>query len=129
MMDDLVSWKQAIESVKSAVDPGRSIFGLFKDAKSVVGESERRAIETSLQHAQEALDQADRQIKIAEAQAAKALGYKICQCTIPPQIMLSIGYHERGEERFECPRCKKKEPSDAYFQRMRSFHRPQDGGS
>ncbi|GEM77006.1 hypothetical protein [Vibrio sagamiensis] len=43
---------------------------------------------------------------MAEAQIAQALGYQLCKCTFPPQIMLSVGYRD-FEEAFECKLCGK----------------------
>jgi len=36
----------------------------------------------------EQIERAEKALKTSEGAAAKALGYKICQCTFPPQIML-----------------------------------------
>lgn len=38
--------------------------------------------------AQQRLEQAENALRASEAQLAKALGYQLCQCTFPPQIML-----------------------------------------
>ena len=85
----------------------KSGLGLFKDAISVAkgakdllpSGGQKDAIEKSL-------DAAERATQLAEAQIAQALGYHLCQCTFPPQIMLSTGY-KGDSERFECPKCKK----------------------
>jgi hypothetical protein len=34
------------------------------------------------------IDDAERALKASEAELAKGLGYRICRCTFPPQIML-----------------------------------------
>jgi hypothetical protein len=65
-------------------------------------------------------DEAERQIAAAEealrrsdAKLAQDLGYTLCQCTFPPQIMLSQGHDpEHGIELFKCPKCSKQEPSE-----------------
>jgi hypothetical protein len=36
----------------------------------------------------EQIERAEKALKTSEGAAAKDLGYKICQCTFPPQIML-----------------------------------------
>ena len=46
----------------------------------------------------------ERAAALADAEIAKALGYSLCKCTYPPQIMLSIG-HQNGRERFQCNTC------------------------
>jgi hypothetical protein len=40
------------------------------------------------EEAREQIELAEKALKASEGAAAKALGYKICQCTFPPQIML-----------------------------------------
>lgn len=51
---------------------------------------------------QKNLEQAEQSTKLAEAQIAKGLGYDLCQCTFPPQIMLQVG------EEVQCPKCKRR---------------------
>jgi len=46
----------------------------------------------------------EEKLQIAEAQIAKGLGYELCKCTWPPQIMLHAGEAEYGEK-FRCPAC------------------------
>lgn len=110
---DSVTLKTSFDGLKSAVDLIRSILGLAREAKDALPDGgKKEAISVSL-------SEAERQLRFVEAQIVQSLGYRLCQCTFPPQIMLSIGYHsKRGEERFECPRCKKKEPSNHYFAQL-----------
>ena len=45
-------------------------------------------------------------------QLAKALGYRLCQCEFPPNIMLLVG-HTADEDRshvYRCPKCKRSTP-------------------
>lgn len=46
----------------------------------------------------------EEKLQIAEAQIARGLGYELCKCTWPPQIMVHAGEVEYGE-RFRCPAC------------------------
>jgi hypothetical protein len=46
----------------------------------------------------------EQQIKAAEAQIVSGLGYELCKCTWPPQIMLYAGEAEYGEKA-RCPAC------------------------
>lgn len=46
----------------------------------------------------------EKNLHAAEAQIAKGLGYELCKCTWPPQIMLHAGDVEYGES-FRCPAC------------------------
>ena len=52
-----------------------------------------------------AIKEADTAFKLAESEIAQNLGYQLCRCTWPPQIMLSIEQEEHGEK-FQCPKCK-----------------------
>jgi len=47
------------------------------------------------------LQQLEKDIAFAESIAAKELGYQLCLCTNPPQIMLFTG----KERIFKCPKC------------------------
>jgi len=100
-MDDINS---AMESVKIGLSLLGDSIGLIKKTKELLPEGdEKEAIEASL-------IQADKAAKLAESQIAQALGYKLCQCTFPPQIMLSQGYKQlkhHNEEDFICPKCSK----------------------
>jgi hypothetical protein len=65
----------------------------------------RQAIEllpdgSKKQAAAEALERAERELKIAEAQSADNLGYQICKNHFPPEIMLSS-----DETNWVCPKC------------------------
>ncbi|MBL28066.1 MAG: hypothetical protein CMM50_11030 [Rhodospirillaceae bacterium] len=67
--------------------------------------------------AQQRLEQAEKALRASEAQLAQSLGYKLCQCTFPPNPMLSHGYHPRyGDEVFKCPSCGKQIPSEQHFE-------------
>ena len=94
----------AMESVKIGVSLLAESIGLIKKTQELLPEGQDRdAIARSLAEAEKAS-------KLAESQIAQALGYKLCQCTFPPQIMLSHGYREaedHHEEEFICPKCGK----------------------
>lgn len=96
-MDDVTT---AIEGVRAGVKLLGESIGLIKQTKDLLPEgTDKTAIEKSL-------IEADKATKLAESQIAMALGYKLCQCTFPPQIMLSKGYRKIDEE-FVCPNCNK----------------------
>ena len=108
----------------SAYEALKSGLGLFKDAISIAkgakdllpSGKEKDAVEKSL-------EAAERATQLAEAQMAQALGYRLCQCTFPPQIMLSKGY--QGEsERLECPSCKKGWPPPEVQVEPRNYGAP-----
>ncbi|MGL0870773.1 hypothetical protein [Vibrio vulnificus] len=96
-MDEITT---AMQSVKLGISLLSDTIGLVKKTKDALPESgDKEAIERSLEEAAKAT-------KLAEAQIAQALGYKLCQCTFPPQIMLSAGYIEY-QEVFKCRLCGK----------------------
>ncbi|MFT7399065.1 MAG: hypothetical protein ACI832_002317 [Rheinheimera aquimaris] len=102
MMDDVTT---AIEGVRVGVKLLGESIGLIKQTKDLLPNgTDKTAIEKSLIEAEKAA-------KLAESQIALALGYKLCQCTFPPQIMLSKGYKKIDEqyidEEFVCPNCNK----------------------
>jgi hypothetical protein len=71
-----------------------------------------------------ALEQADKAAQIAEAEMAKGLGYELCTCTFPPQIMLLCRdgtMHPRAAELHRCPACCREAPSQ--FDRQRESKR------
>jgi hypothetical protein len=94
----------AMESVRVGVSLLGESIGLINKTKDLLPDSsDKEVIERSLAEATKAS-------KLAESQIAMALGYKLCQCTFPPQIMLSQGYKEleyNHEEEFICPKCNK----------------------
>lgn len=94
----------AMESVTVGLSLLSEAIGLVKKTKEVLPESEdKAAIEKSLQ-------EADKAAKLAEVQIAQALGYNLCKCMFPPQVMLSKGYKLSGNthvEEFVCPLCNK----------------------
>ena len=55
------------------------------------------------EEATKALEQAERQLKLAEAQTMQSLGYEICRNHELPEIMLS-----KDDLNWECPKCKNK---------------------
>ena len=68
---------------------------------------------TKADEAQKQIAKAEEALEATKAKLAQSLGFTLCQCTFPPQIMLSKGYHEtHGMELFVCPSCGKQEPSE-----------------
>jgi len=82
---------------KLALDLLRSAVGLLP--KKVHGEATKVEVETAELEA--VLAKAEDALKRSEASAAQALGYLLCKCTFPPQIML---WREQ-EGAFVCDRC------------------------
>jgi len=74
--------------------PLKDAFGLLKEAKDLLPESPKKT-EVIVK-----IEEAEESLKIAKTEAAKALGYYLCKCTFPPQIML----FDKSENVFKCPR-------------------------
>jgi hypothetical protein len=94
------------DDLKVGIDLFKSAIGLAKEAKDLLPDSDQKTTIVS------SLDTAEQTTAIAVAQIAKALDYRLCQCTFPPQIMLSIGYDEDGIEKFKCHNCNKEWPPE-----------------
>ena len=102
-----------LDGIKTAFDLIRQSIGLVKDTNELTQDDEKKAVVV------QSLESASTAASTAEAQIAQSLGYNLCQCTFPPQIMLSQGrYPGRVEEFFKCPKCAKQEPSEHYFHEM-----------
>ena len=78
-----------IEASKKAID-------LFKDASALLPDSEAKT------QINETITAAERELALSEAAMAKELGYQLCQCTFPPQIMLFTG---KKRYQYQCNRC------------------------
>ena len=100
-MTDLSDVKTAFDAIKIGLSLFRDAIGLAKDVKSSLPDGEKkRTIE-------ESLEKAEQSAKLAEAQVAQALGYSLCKCTFPPQIMLSQGMRPTAYLEAECLKCPK----------------------
>jgi hypothetical protein len=63
----------------------RSAIGLAKDAVAILPADKKEAVSRGL-------EEADKQLRLAEASIADALGYALCRCAFPPTPMLLVGY-------------------------------------
>ena len=89
-MFDLKTFSDGISLLSSALSTIKSVIDILpKREKEKVS---KQLVET------------EEKLQIAEAQIAKGLGYELCKCTWPPQIMLHAGDLEYGEK-FRCPAC------------------------
>ena len=98
-------------SVIAGIQALRGVVALFKEAKALIpDESKRQQLELKL-------EVAERELRTAEAEAAKTLGHELCQCEFPPAIMTK----RRSERSWTCPRCGDKyEPPGASIRLVRS---------
>jgi predicted RNA-binding Zn-ribbon protein involved in translation (DUF1610 family) len=93
----------AASTAKSVFETVRTMLGVFKDAKDLLPADKQAA-------ANLAIEASTKQLSIAEAEIAQALGYQLCKCQFPPIIMLTVGTKEdvktsTNRAVFECPSC------------------------
>lgn len=77
--------------------------------------------------AQQNIENAERALRLAEAEIGKAFGYRMCQCTIPPTPML----YRHAEELYVCgnPECGNTLKSAARFNREQQERQAERRGS
>ena len=81
-----MEFADAFALAKAGFDLFRSAIGLAKDVQGILPAGEKKdAIAASL-------EQAERQMKLAEAQIAQSLGYHLCRCEWPPTPMVLWTY-------------------------------------
>jgi len=71
-----------IEEINEYLRAGASALAIIRGAIPLLPKGKDR------DKAEINVEQAEKAIKSSEAALAKALGYHLCQCTFPPQIML-----------------------------------------
>lgn len=67
--------------------------------------------------AQEQIEKAEVAISTSEAELAKSLGFKLCKCSFPPQIML----WSAAERTNICPACGDKNPPPPETRQMADY--------
>lgn len=85
-----------LEELKAGLEMAASALSILRQARDSLPESPEKDL-SSLE-----IKAAERQLALAESQIAQSLGYELCQCTFPPQIML---YDPKKQDLF-CPVCK-----------------------
>ena len=84
-----------IEEISLILNAAKSLLGILKEGKEFIPEGkEKESIE-------KAIIKAEKDLAIAESSTAKELGYDLCKCTFPPQIML----YDNSSTNNVCPRC------------------------
>ena len=98
-----------INALQTAVEAIRSAIGIITDIRSAGGSANKQqeeAIDT-------AINLANQNAAIAEAQLALSFGYELCKCEFPPTPMRTVGRHikasahgkKEGDPVYECPKC------------------------
>lgn len=71
-----------MSDLKLYVDTAKTLLDLFKSARQFLPDTpQRKEIDEKIKAAEDIMKRSD-------AKLAKELGYSLCQCTFPPQIML-----------------------------------------
>jgi hypothetical protein len=82
------------ETLAKGIGLFASAVAALKQAIALLPDNSKRT------EAEAALQQAERQFKIAEAQAATGLGHQLCRNHFPPEVMLST-----DNDQWTCPNC------------------------
>lgn len=82
-----------ISEIGKYLTAGNSALDIFKGIRAELPKGPKA------DEIQQQIEKAEAALRASEASAAKALGYNLCQCTFPPQIML---WRER-ESAYVCP--------------------------
>ena len=83
---DADSIAAGVSLAKVGFDTLRTALGLVKDVQEALPSGEKKEV------AGRTLQEADKQLRLAEAEIANALGYSLCRCEFPPTPMLQVGY-------------------------------------
>ena len=104
---DAEAVKSGFDAFRSAIETLKSARGLFKP-----GKPERNQIDQSI-------ETAEKELALAEAQIAQALGYELCKAHFPPVPMLKDRVHAKYvEDIWKCPECGLETPPPEYFSRL-----------
>jgi hypothetical protein len=102
-------------ALKSGVDTLRGVLGLYRDIRAALPADKQEAVT-------KALNEAEKNLQMAEAEFARGFGYRLCRCKFPPTPMLLVGHrpspfkHPRVDPSppdlpvHECPVCKRNDP-------------------
>jgi len=82
-----------LPDIATALSLGKSALDILKQLKDLLPDGPKK------EEAIAKLEQAEKDLQTAQARTAKDLGYQLCECTFPPQIVLL----KDGEKR--CSLC------------------------
>jgi len=109
---DPVAVKSGFDALKSAIETVKSLWNLYPSKPD-----ERANID-------EQIKVAEKEVALAEAQIAQALGYKLCRAHFPPIPMLKDRVHPTYvKEIAKCPQCGAEDPAPEYFAQQERIDR------
>ena len=96
------SLQQVLEAFTKGLTVLKEAIGLVHSANDQLPKNEtQKAI-------QQKVEEAERLIQVGHASVGQSLGFQLCHCTWPPQVMASTGYNEKTQvEQFTCSHCGK----------------------
>ncbi len=75
---------------------------LLKAAKDQLPNEEQKTL------IEKKIAEAEHSLQLGNAEIGQSLGFQLCQCTWPHQVMVSLGYSEEDQrEQFKCQNCGK----------------------
>ncbi len=84
-----------ITELTSIVNVAKELVQLFKESKELIPDGSHK------ESLNKRLESAEKNLALAESSTAKDLGYDLCKCTFPPQIML----YDNSSTNNVCPNC------------------------
>jgi hypothetical protein len=75
---------------------------LLRSAKDQLPNEEQKVL------IEKKIAEAEHSLQLGNAEIGQSLGFQLCQCTWPHQVMVSLGYSEENQrEQFKCRNCGK----------------------
>ena len=84
-----------IAEITSLIKTSKSAVSLLKEIRNLIPNAGQQS------EISERILQVEKDLELAESTTAKELGYDLCQCTFPPQIML----YQKDIKSTVCPIC------------------------
>ena len=86
-----------IGSLHAGAQLVREVLAIYRERKATQGGAPEEL--------EQKLEQAEHQLELAKAAAAQDLGYRLCRCTFPPQIMTVARVDDDEIEYWRCQNC------------------------
>ena len=93
---------QVLEAFTKGLTTLKEAIGLVHSANDQLPKDEKQ------KSIQQKVEEAERLIQAGHAAVGQSLGFQLCHCSWPPQVMASSEYSEETQvEQFTCPNCGK----------------------
>lgn len=84
----------ALQTIAEYMAAAKGALDIIKGVRDVLPKGEAEKVDVEI-------GKAEKQLALSEAEVAKALGYKLCKCEFPPNIMLK----DPRSGKMVCPKC------------------------